>query len=195
MDRAFSRADLRQERIEFGFSGGAWTDAVQRGDIDPRPRAAANQTVFVRGHKRSRYHLKARLLKDRLKEVGFKANSVVIALGHDAFACREVRHPDIPEGELLTQIGQRLLPSFEAAYDSGLDPDAQAANIAVFAEGACNSYLAISHRRLFIKALVTEWFRQKEEGQRVITPETAAAAIMGQSEQLMVLAGARPGRY
>ena len=28
------------------------------------------------------------------------------------------------------------------------------------------SYLAISHRRLFIKALVTEWFRQKEEGER-----------------------------
>jgi hypothetical protein len=42
---------------------------------------------------------------------------------------------------------------------------------------------------------VTEWFRQKEEGQRVITPETANAAIMGQSEQLMVLAGARIGRY
>ena len=104
-------------------------------------------------------------------------------------------HLDIPDSELLPQIGARLLPIFEAAYAVGLDPDAQAANIAVLAEAALDSYLAISHRRLFIKALVTEWFRQKEEGQRVITPETANAAIMGQSEQLMVLAGARPGRY
>jgi hypothetical protein len=104
-------------------------------------------------------------------------------------------HLDIPDSQLLPQIGARLLPIFEVAYEVGLDPDAQAANIDVLAEAALDSYLAISHRRLFIKALVTEWFRQKEEGQRVITPETAAAAIMGQSEQLMVLAGARPGRY
>ncbi len=104
-------------------------------------------------------------------------------------------HLDIPDSELLPQIGARLLPIFEVAYEVGLDPDAQAANIDVLAEAALDSYLAISHRRLFIKALVTEWFRQKEEGQRVITPETAAAAIMGQSDSLMVLPSSRPGRY
>jgi len=104
-------------------------------------------------------------------------------------------HLDIPDSQLLPQIGARLLPIFEVAYEVGLDPDAQAANIDVLAEAALDSYLAISHRRLFIKALVTEWFRQKEEGQRVITPETAAAAIMGQSDSLMVLPSARPGRY
>lgn len=98
---------------------------------------------------------------------------------------------DIPDSELLPQIGARLLPIFELAYGVGLDPDAQAANIAVLAEAAIDSYLAINHRRLFVKALVTEWFRQKEEGQRVITPETASAAIMGQSDSLMVLASAR----
>jgi BREX system ATP-binding protein BrxC/D len=104
-------------------------------------------------------------------------------------------HLDIPDSELLPQIGARLLPIFEVAYEVGLDPDAQAANIDVLAEAALDSYLAISHRRLFIKALVTEWFRQKEEGQRAITPETAAAAIMGQSDSLMVLPSSRPGRY
>ena len=104
-------------------------------------------------------------------------------------------HLDIPDSELLPQIGARLLPIFEVAYEVGLDPDAQAANIDVLAEAALDSYLAISHRRLFIKALVTEWFRQKEEGQRVITPETAAAAIMGQSDSLMVMPSSRPGRY
>jgi hypothetical protein len=104
-------------------------------------------------------------------------------------------HLDIPDSELLPQIGARLLPIFEQAYEVGLDPDAQAANIAVLAEAAIDSYLAINHRRLFVKALVTEWFRQKEEGQRVITPETASAAIMGQSDSLMVLASSRPGQY
>ncbi len=39
-------------------------------------------------------------LKTRLKEVGFKATSAVIALGHDAFLCRDVKHPDIPANEL-----------------------------------------------------------------------------------------------
>jgi hypothetical protein len=55
-------------REEFGFSGAAWSDAVERGDIVPRPRALADETVFVRGPKRSRYHLKARLLKSGVKQ-------------------------------------------------------------------------------------------------------------------------------
>ena len=59
-----------------------------------------------------------------------------------------LEHLDIPEAELLTQIGARLLPIFEAAYDVGLDPDAQASNIAVLAEAALDSFLAINHRRL-----------------------------------------------
>src|SRR6266511_5711254 len=104
-------------------------------------------------------------------------------------------HLDVPDDELLRQIGYRLLPIFEVAYNVGLDPDAQAANIAVLSEAALNSYLAISHRRLFIKALVTEWYRQKEEGQRAITPEYAAAAIRGQSEALMALADAGQSPY
>ena len=76
-----------------------------------------------------------------------------------------------------------------------LDPETQAANIAAFSDAARNSYLAISHRRLFIKALVTEWFRQKEEGERVVEAEYAAAAIRGQSDQLMTLADARQSPY
>ena len=93
---------------------------------------------------------------------------------------------DIPDEELLPQIGHLLLPIFEQAYDVGFDPDAQTANIAVFAEAACNSYLAVNQRRLFIKALVTEWYRQKEQGQRVVGLEFAASAILGESEILLV---------
>jgi len=42
---------------------------------------------------------------------------------------------------------------------------------------------------------VTEWYRQKEDGQRAITPEYAAAAIRGQSEALMALADAGQSPY
>ena len=102
---------------------------------------------------------------------------------------------DIPDEELLTQIGYRLLPIFETAYEVKLDPHIQAENIAVLSEAARNSYLAISHRRLFIKALVTEWYRQKEEAEQVITAEFAEAAIRGQSERLMALADSMQRPY
>ncbi|MEI8166513.1 MAG: BREX system ATP-binding domain-containing protein [Chloroflexales bacterium] len=104
-------------------------------------------------------------------------------------------HLDIPDEQLLTQIGSRLLPIFESAYGIKLDPETQAANIATFSEAARASYLAISHRRLFIKALVTEWFRQKEDGEQQIGAEYAAAAIRGQSETLMQLADSTQRPY
>jgi hypothetical protein len=99
-----------------------------------------------------------------------------------------LEHLDVPDEELLTQIGSRLLPIFEQAYGVKLDPNTQAANIAAFSDAARNSYLAISHRRLFVKALVTEWYRQKEEREQVVNEEYAAAAIRGQSDALMALA-------
>jgi len=95
---------------------------------------------------------------------------------------------DIPDEELLTAVGNRLLPIFEVAFDVKLDPAIQAQNIATLSEAARESYLAISHRRLFVKALVTEWYRQTAEGEIIVTLEYAAAAIRGQSEDLGALA-------
>ncbi len=95
---------------------------------------------------------------------------------------------DIPDEQLLPEIGYRLLAIFEIAYDIKLDPDIQSQNIALLSEVACHSYLAISHRRLFVKTLVTEWFRQKEQGELVINTDYAEAAIRGQSDALMALA-------
>src|SRR6266498_3949934 len=95
---------------------------------------------------------------------------------------------DVPDEQLLTQIGYRLLPIFETAYGVKLDPEIQAGNIAALSEAARNSFLAISHRRLFVKALVADWYRQKEEGERAIDLDHAAAAIRGQSEVLEELA-------
>jgi hypothetical protein len=95
---------------------------------------------------------------------------------------------DVPDDELLVQIGYRLLPIFEIAYTLKLDADIQAGNIATLSEAARASYLAISHRRLFVKALITAWFRQKEEGERPLSLEEATAAIRGQSDTLLALA-------
>ena len=102
---------------------------------------------------------------------------------------------DLPDTELLTTVGSRLLSIFEVAFGTRMDPDIQAENIAVFAQAALESYLAISHRRLFIKAIVTEWYRQKEEGEHVVNPDYAAAAIRGQSESLMALADSQQRPY
>lgn len=99
----------------------------------------------------------------------------------------DLNHLDIPDDELLKQIGHRLQSIFEIAYDVKLDADIQAENIEVLSQAARESYLAISHRRLFIKTLIMEWFRQKEEGEQVINHEYAEAAIRGQSDSLMHL--------
>jgi hypothetical protein len=101
---------------------------------------------------------------------------------------------DLPDLELLKQIGSRLLAIFEVAYDVKLNPDIQSQNIDILAQAAIESYLAISHRRLFVKTIVTEWYRQKEAGEQVINFDYAEAAIRGQSDSLARLAddGQRP---
>ncbi len=106
-----------------------------------------------------------------------------------------LEHLDLPDEELLNEIGYRLLAIFEVAYSVTLNPEIQTANIHVLSDAARNSYLAISHRRLFVKALVTLWFRQKELGETLITPESATALIRGQSEALDQLADEQDRPY
>lgn len=107
----------------------------------------------------------------------------------------DLEHLDIPDEELLEQIGYRLLPIFEIAYTIKLNSDIQAENIQIISAAARNSYLAISHRRLFVKALVMEWYRQKEDGELVITPDYAAAVIKGQSDALNLLSDEQQTPY
>lgn len=107
----------------------------------------------------------------------------------------DLEHLDVPDEELLRQIAYRLMPIFEIAFGVKLDSDIQAENIRLFSEAARNSYLAISHRRLFVKALVTEWYRQKEEGEMTVTADYAAAVIKGQSDALDQLADEQASPY
>ncbi|MEP7287027.1 MAG: BREX system ATP-binding domain-containing protein [Chloroflexota bacterium] len=104
-------------------------------------------------------------------------------------------HLDIPDEELLVQIGYRLLPIFDIAYDTSLNADIQSQNIAVLSAAARRAYLDMSHRRLFIKALITEWYRQKEVGEQVMSTEYAEALIRGQYQTLNELADRMQSPY
>jgi hypothetical protein len=55
-------------RREFGFSLNAWADAIRRGVIVPRPRLEPLDQVLAAGRRRSRQHVKLRLLMAGLKE-------------------------------------------------------------------------------------------------------------------------------
>ena len=53
----------------FGFCRATWSQAVARGDLLARPRAAPIETVLVAGRPRSRAHVKRRLFAAGLKEL------------------------------------------------------------------------------------------------------------------------------
>jgi len=52
---------------DFGFSADAWHKAVKRGAVVPRPTAMPIEKLLVPGRRTSRTHLKARLLREGLK--------------------------------------------------------------------------------------------------------------------------------
>jgi hypothetical protein len=96
----------------------------------------------------------------------------------------DLEHLDFPDDELLARIGQKLLPIFELAYNVAMNTELQTANIATFSVAARNSYLATNHRRLFVKALIAEWYRQKENGEQLINADYADAAIRSEHQDL-----------
>jgi hypothetical protein len=59
---------------------------------------------------------------------------------------------------------------------------------------ACGGF-KIGHRRLFVKALVMEWYRQKEEGERLLSPQDAERLIKGQHANLQDHADAEQAPY
>lgn len=58
-----------RECIErFGFCTATWSKAVKRGDIHPREWVTPIDELLVAGRRRSRGHIKARLIKEGLKQ-------------------------------------------------------------------------------------------------------------------------------
>lgn len=60
---------MRECQERFGFHGSSWSQAVQRGDIVPRPRARELELLLVQGVSRSaRGNTKKRLIEAGVKE-------------------------------------------------------------------------------------------------------------------------------
>jgi len=87
---------------------------------------------------------------------------------------------DLAEDDLMLAIGEKLVPIYERAFDAALDAPIQRANAAILANVAREMYLDVSHRRLFVKAFVSELARQHANGQRVLTEDQAIAVVRGQ---------------
>jgi hypothetical protein len=62
--RAYYEAghSMRDCLRQFRFSRSAWADAIKRGAIVPRPRLEPIEQILTTGRRRSRFHVKARLL-------------------------------------------------------------------------------------------------------------------------------------
>jgi hypothetical protein len=61
-------ASYRECRLRFGFSAGAWHDAVRRGELKPRPAATPLAELLVEGRRTHRGSLKRRLIDAGVKE-------------------------------------------------------------------------------------------------------------------------------
>ncbi len=96
-----------------------------------------------------------------------------------------LEHLDLAENDLMLAIGEKLIPIYEKAFAIALDKQVQYANAAILANVARDVFLDISHRRLFVKAFVTELARQQATGEHVLAEEEAVAIIRGQVDELM----------
>ena len=95
-----------------------------------------------------------------------------------------LEHLDLAEDALMLAIGEKLLPIYEMAFDATLDHAIQYANAAILANVARDVFLDVSHRRLFVKAFVTELFRQQHGQQHTLTEEEAMSIMRGQVDEL-----------
>jgi hypothetical protein len=95
-----------------------------------------------------------------------------------------LEHLDLDENDLMLGIGEKLIPIYETAFDVKFDASTQYANAAILANVARDVFLDVSHRRLFVKAFVTELARQQAKEEHVLTEEEAIAIIRGQVDEL-----------
>ncbi|MEM7125384.1 MAG: BREX system ATP-binding domain-containing protein [Chloroflexota bacterium] len=91
---------------------------------------------------------------------------------------------DMDENDLMLAIGEKLVPIYEMAFSTTFNTQTQYANAAILANVARDVFLDISHRRIFVKAFVTELARQHATEEHLITEDEAVAVIRGQIDQL-----------
>ncbi len=93
-------------------------------------------------------------------------------------------HLDLDENDLLLAIGEKLIPIYGTAFNVELDTQIQYANAAILANVARDVFLDISHRRIFVKAFVTELARQHATEEHLLEEKEAIAIVRGQIDQL-----------
>jgi hypothetical protein len=93
-------------------------------------------------------------------------------------------HLDLNEDDLMMAIADKLIPIYEIAFDAQLDHKTQRANAVILANVARDTYLDVSHRRLFVKCFVTELSRQQYGEEHLITEAEATAILRGQIDEL-----------
>ncbi|MCB0123556.1 MAG: DUF2791 family P-loop domain-containing protein, partial [Caldilineaceae bacterium] len=86
-----------------------------------------------------------------------------------------LEHLDLDENDLMVAIGEKLIPIYELAFGVTLDQRIQYANAAILANVARDVFLDISHRRLFVKAFVTELARQQATEEHLLEEAEAVA--------------------
>jgi hypothetical protein len=141
--RAYYEAghSMRECQLRFGFSGAAWSQAVRRGEIDPRPRAKSHEWLFVRGVKRNRYHLKRRLLTDGLKDPWCEECGIAEWRGQPL--CLELHHVNGDPCDNRLQNLQLLCPNCHSLTDNwgGRAKTAQGRLSAPYHPAACEAPL------------------------------------------------------
>lgn len=95
-----------------------------------------------------------------------------------------LEHLDLNEDDLMLAIGEKLIPIYEAAFDTRLNHAVQRANAVILANTARDIFLDVSHRRLFVKSFVVELSRQHFGQEHTITEAEARAILRGQIDEL-----------
>jgi hypothetical protein len=103
-----------------------------------------------------------------------------------------LEHLDLNEDSLMLAIGEKLVPIYELAFAAPLEHKVQRANAEILANMARELFLDVSHRRLFVKAFVSELARQLAGGEHVLNDLEASAVLRGQVE---ILAGGATAPY
>jgi hypothetical protein len=92
-------------------------------------------------------------------------------------------HLDYPGEELLRLIGEKLLGVYETAYAMKFNHELQDENIARLAAG-CASLLSTSHRRHFVKSLITMLTEQRVTGEHIYEEDNLNGVLRDVTEQL-----------
>ena len=85
---------------------------------------------------------------------------------------------DLSPQELLTCIGEKLVPVFNIARGADLDEDLQSTNAAMLATACVNTQFEVNHRRLFVKTFVDFLQLQAVDGQWEVDLDSAIDLVL-----------------